>query len=120
MVGRIELVTPKQRNLLREISRFSTNEIAQEAAEFGSNFLSHAISKSANGPLDFERVADGQQPLAGFVSIPKTYQTYLDLGRFRNALLLDEARSHPTEGLVHFITTYRLQAYEPVATQAHL
>ena len=47
-------------------------------------------------------------------AVPKTYQTYLDLGRFRNALILDAAMAHPTEGLTNFIATYRLQAYRPV------
>ena len=35
---------------------------------------------------------------------------YLDLGRFRNALLLDEAEHHPTESLRQFIQNYDLEA----------
>ncbi len=69
---------------------------------------------------ELTQVAAGQKPLADFVSVPKTYRTYLELGRFRNALVLDEARLHPTEGLASFIATYRLQAYKPVETPAQL
>jgi hypothetical protein len=58
----------------------------------------------------------GQKPLASYVTIPRTYQTYLELGRFRNALILDEAETHPTEGLTNFIAAYRLQAWHPVKT----
>jgi hypothetical protein len=65
-------------------------------------------------------VSAGQKPLASFASIPKTYQTYLDLGRFRNALILEAAKARPTKGLTGFIATYRLQAYQPVETRPQL
>jgi hypothetical protein len=66
------------------------------------------------------QVNEGQIPLAAFISIPQNYQTYLDLGRFRNALVLNEAKAHPTAGLTYFIAIYRLQAYRPVATPPSL
>src|SRR6185437_10270793 len=55
-----------------------------------------------------------KKPLSYDIPIPSTYQTYLDLGRFRNALILDEAKHHPSAGLTNFISVYRLAAYEPV------
>ena len=45
--------------------------------------------------------------------MPRTYQTYLDLGRFRNALVLEAARDNSMSGFTNFIATYRLGAYRP-------
>jgi hypothetical protein len=105
MVGRIELVTPSQRKILREISGFSTYEILQDAVQLHR---------------EMAQVNAGQKALSSVVSVPKTYQTYLNLGRFRNALVLETLRGHPTEGLTNFIATYRLQAYQPAAAPARL
>ncbi len=44
-----------------------------------------------------QRLWEAQKHLSDYVSVPKTYRTYLDLGRFRNALALDEAKRHPTK-----------------------
>jgi hypothetical protein len=127
MVGRVELVTSRQRGLLRQISAFSTNQIQQDALQLATNFfgrLTSAYSKHLD-PLKMEQarremdaVTAGLKPLSEFGPIPKTYQTYLDLGRFRNALILDQAAAHPTAGLTNFIATYRLQGYRPVDTPA--
>jgi hypothetical protein len=127
MVGRIELVTPRQREILQTISGFSTNRITQDATQLAASYvgrLTSGMTHRADGMAEFNRemaeLYSGERPLASFISIPKTYQTYLDLGRFRNALVLDEAKSHPTEGLTNFIATYRLQAYRPPATSPSL
>ena len=105
------------------ISRFSANQIQQEYTRFYSSYVGPLLSASTNHVseqdmrqlnLEMAQVSEGKRSLASFVSIPKTYQTYLDLGRFRNALILDEARSYPTPGLTDFISTYRLQGYRPV------
>ena len=129
MVGRIELVTPRQRQDLSAISRFSTNQIQQEFSRFYISYIGRLISAVTNQASEQEmselnkkmaQVDAGQKPLASFVSIPKTYQTYLDLGRFRNALVLEAAKAHPTKGLTGFIAAYRLQAYQPVETLPQL
>ena len=39
------------------------------------------------------------------------HRSYLALGRFRNALILDEQKRHPTEALANFINRYALEAY---------
>ena len=127
MVGRIELVTPQQRQDVLALSRFSAKQIQQEAVQFSSSYIGRYLSVATNRPseqemLDLNRemaqVSAGQKPLASLVSIPKTYQSYLKLGRFRNALVLQEAKEHPTPGLADFIATYRLQAYQPVENAA--
>jgi hypothetical protein len=129
MVGRIELVTPRQRQDLAAISRFSANQIQQEYVRFYSSFVGRLLSAVTNQVSEQEmhelnqemaEVSAGQKPLASFASIPKTYQTYLDLGRFRNALVLEAAKAHSTKGLTGFIATYRLQAYQPVETGPQL
>jgi len=123
MVGRVELVTPEQRNELQEISQFSPAQIQANAGQMWTNFYGKiTFNFSTNRPSqktmqemnkELAQVNAGQIKLASFISVPKTYQTYLDLGRFRNALILDEAKNRPTEGLTNFIATYRLQGYQP-------
>ena len=46
------------------------------------------------------------------VKIPDDYQTYLDLGRFRNALVLEQQRRQPTDSLAKFINSYELQSFD--------
>jgi hypothetical protein len=124
MVGRIELVTPDQREKLLEISRFSTPQITEEVGQLFTNFYGKITFNSVFGVTnrpsrqevqqmnkDMAQVNAGQMKLASFVSVPKTYQTYLDLGRFRNALILEDARRHAT--LTNFIALYQLDAYQP-------
>jgi len=124
MVGRIELVTPRQRGILQEISAYSTNEIRQGALQLFTNLYTGLILETRNRTNEeymaqwnrqMAELSSGARPLSSLVAVPKTYQNYLDLGRFRNALVLDEAKAHPTEGLASFIATYRLQAYRPPA-----
>ena len=122
MVGRIELVTPEQRKGLQKIARFTVPQIQQAAGQLATNYFAKLILAAGNQASDREmqrvnqemtQVNSGKKPLASFVSVPKRYQTYLDLGRFRNALVLDEAKHQPTDGLTNFIATYRLRAYQP-------
>ena len=123
MVGRIELVTPAQRDGLQEIARASTNEISHAAGQLVASFYGRLFAAITNQPHaaqmqrfndEMAQVDAGKKPLSTMLSIPKSYQTYLDLGRFRNALILDEAKHHPTEGLARFIAAYRLQACQPL------
>lgn len=110
MVGRIELITPEQRQKLATISQFSPATIQAEFGQMWTNFYANA----ARMQDDFERLWNAKKPLSADIPIPPTYQTFLDLGRFRNALVLDEAKHHSTPGLTSFITAYRLAAYHPV------
>jgi hypothetical protein len=89
MVGRIELVTPEQREKLRKLAAFSPAMINEQGLKWAA--LGHT----------------------SFNHTPETYQIYLDLGRFRNALVLDEEKKRPTPGLADFLTLYHLQPYTP-------
>ena len=82
MVGRLELVTPEQRALLAQLARAPVP--AKPWADW--------------------RIEDGKVVIQG--TMPSAYH---DLGRFRNALLLDEAQAHPTKSLEAFIRVNRLQ-----------
>jgi hypothetical protein len=113
MVGRIELVTPEQRKTLATISRFSPSRIQNDAHSMQVDFSASAMVHSNDKWHD---VATGNKPLSSAISVPSTYQAYLDLGRFRNALILDEAKCHPTVGLTNFIATYGLGSFKPVET----
>jgi len=86
MVGRLELVTPQQRALLRQL--------AQAPAPVQS--WAHYELK------DNQPVVSGVMPAA-----------YRSLGRFRNALLLDEFNARPTPSLAAFIRLNRLGAWQP-------
>jgi hypothetical protein len=88
MVGRVEIVSPKQRVLLRKI-----------AAGPASNL---------NWLLEASRV-DATTETAE----PADYSAYRDLGRFRNALVLDELKQRPTAALRAFVDGYRLGGYVP-------
>ncbi|HWB60414.1 MAG TPA: hypothetical protein VG733_13040 [Chthoniobacteraceae bacterium] len=86
MLGRIEVVTPGQRALLKEIATAMATGIT----------------------------ADG---------LKKQNQDYIDLGRFRNALVLDEEQRRPSAGLEAFINRNNLGAYkieDPAPAQAGL
>ena len=111
MVGRIELVTPAQRNNLRELGGFSLTRIQSDSDDMRARY-SNAL-RGDNG-TKWTQLTSARTPLSATIFVPKTYQTYLDLGRFRNALILDEAAHHPTPSLTNFIATYRLQAFKPV------
>jgi hypothetical protein len=82
MVGRLELVTPEQRTLLKEL---------------------------AKAPVPTKPWAyfdmDGNRPVTRGAMPP----AYHDLGRFRNALLLDEYEARPTPSLKAFIHVNRLE-----------
>jgi hypothetical protein len=46
------------------------------------------------------------------VDVPEHFQTFLDLGRFRNALVLTEQRRRPCPALDHFISLYGLEEFQ--------
>jgi len=113
MMGRIELVTPEHRDYLRQIANMGAKTIAAEAVQFRKDFYGRIDAKSS----ELEKVDAGAESLAAFgVSVPTSYQCYLALGRFRNALVLEEAARHPSPGLTSLISSYRLEGYKPLET----
>jgi hypothetical protein len=114
MVGRIELITPEQRETLAKIGRFSISKIQHDAHSMTTDFNS-----TQNRPgEEWQQLESGAKPLSSAISIPSTYQAFLDLGRFRYALILNEAKSHPTTGFTNFIATYGIHSFRPVESLA--
>ena len=110
MVGRIELVTPRHRDLLTKISAgpVSTPEWVQAAREqLGPREQDQYYRE------DWYLHAEGNPTAKKLLaSMPGDYRAYLQLGRFRNALLLDEATRRPSPALAAFIQRYELGAHE--------
>lgn len=95
MVGRIELVTDRQRELLQKVATGKCDprwidEIRDGAAKI--KFLS--------GRSDFGDLG---------VTIPDNYKAYLQLGRFRNTLVIAEAKE--MKELEPFVSAYNIRPY---------
>ena len=55
----------------------------------------------------------GKAPYSALgLPIPELYRDYLKLGRFRNALVLDEQKRRPTPALEEFITKNGFEGYQ--------
>jgi hypothetical protein len=107
MVGRIELVTPAQRQLLKRIAQGpvpdSYRDLRAPADVLWQTGKVRDWNALNEGNLKFSDV--GIKP-------PPVYQAYLDLGRFRNALLLEEQRRNPSANVEQFINNFRLEGYD--------
>ena len=99
MVGRIELVSPDHRRLLETLVSSSPS----------SKTWLNDVGSEAWGPL---MRAETTLAALGFVA-PPDYQAYLDLGRFRNALILDAQTQQPSIRLGAFIQQYGLAYFKP-------
>ncbi len=110
MVGRIELITPEQQKILTEIGHYSNEEITAAAGSLGTNFM-NALQKD---PKAWEKMTVGATPMSDYMPVPAKFQSYLNLGRFRQALVLNQEQQHSTPGLTNFIARFGLHAYRPV------
>jgi hypothetical protein len=95
MIGRIELVTPQHRKLLRKIAAGPASD---------GRWRDELIRSPLPGNLSTR--------IDAAIPIPEDYRAYLNMGRFRNALVLDEVKRRPTKALNQFIGNYGLGAYE--------
>jgi len=125
MVGRIELVTREQRRGLARIGQMSAQVISTEAQRMNQAFNRRltAVMKTAAQDRQTEQllldVLTGGQPLeSADVPVPAAYRQYLALGRFRNALVLDEVARRPTPGMKALISSYGLEGYQPAEPEA--
>src|SRR5439155_718255 len=101
MVGRIELVTPQQGSNMQQIAQMPAAEVTAEATRLRDDYYGRIGTTS---PEQFRQVNSGRQSLEEYgISVPRSYQLYLALGRFRNALLLHEVARRPTPALEAFI-----------------
>jgi hypothetical protein len=87
MVGRIELVTPAQRTLLRRMSQKSLLDI-KDLKEVTAAMTK--LRKNPNKAGAYDALAGGHGNLEDVgVTIPPIYADFLALGRFRTALVLN-------------------------------
>jgi hypothetical protein len=105
MVGRVELVTPKQRTLLKKIGTGAVSK---------TNWFFENLQLNSARREMLDQIAEGKARLQDLnIPIPPDYQSYIDLGRFRDALILDEHTRHPFLGLGRFVEAYSLEYYTP-------
>jgi hypothetical protein len=116
MMGRIELMTKNHQVALARItkgpiSRRDWWQTAQEKHIYkigGKNIEFHPGGEELQIKLQVEHYNHGALRANG-IQVPDDYQAYLDLGRFRDALLMHQQRIAPQENVAQFIKTY-LQA----------
>jgi len=105
MVGRIELVTPRQQDLLKELGTGKVSKI---------DWMYHGLDEKSDRNKIYSRLWEGSLQFRDVgIPIPPDYQAYLDLGRFRNALILNELSHNQASGIGRFADAYQLRYYEP-------
>lgn len=103
MVGRIEIVTPRQRSLIQQISQGNVSRVNWLYEQEGGR-RNAEIASLWEGRVRFQDLK---------IAVPREYQSYLDLGRFRNALILDDFHRNPHSGIGRFVEAYHLGYYTP-------
>lgn len=84
MVGRIELVTPRQRELVRQIANTPVTDLTTVVERM------HALKQDPSRREAYNALASGRGDTSILgVPVPPIYQAFLDLGRFRTSLLMD-------------------------------
>jgi hypothetical protein len=99
MMARTELVSPEQRDLLKRLATAprSNPKWVQDLDRDRPAVQTFLSGHSGFGDLG--------------VTIPQDYQLYMDLGRFRNALVLHEAQRNSNPSLTAFINNYALRTF---------
>lgn len=112
MIGRIELISETQRNLIRQIASGPVSD---------RSWFSDWLMK--NHPDSRSDVVKLEQGLTTFAEIglapPGDYQAYMRLGRFRDALIRHEIEH---QGIQHQLDSTNSPStdFQPAAAQSHL
>jgi len=114
MMGRIELVSPKQRQALQRIAdgpvsdRTWFNQFVHD--HIRSLDGDKLVYRPGGEELDRRMFVDNERGLLAELKIvpPPDYQAYLSLGRFRDALLWDAQVHSPDPERVAFLQTYQV------------
>jgi hypothetical protein len=102
MIGRLELISPRQRACLKRIA---------DAKECSTQWYYDWMKnhpEALNRMAGRRREGDLQSLRQDCVTIPDNYLAYLQLGRFRNALVLDAFRHSGDMAYKKFIEVYDL------------
>ena len=112
MIGRIEIITPEQRSLVRKIAKqeiVSTQAMLQHSIQSRANKLSKEEKRTFwNDLMTSRHFVDDYQ-----IEVPADYRAYLDIGRFRDAIVLEESRhaKRTTPSLKKFVKNFRLEYF---------
>jgi len=104
MVGRIELITDAQKSALVRLASGPCPDLVsvKKAAQ-------DALQNSKLPKDEVDAFYHGEKPLSELgITIPPLVQDYLNLGRFRDALIVHEQQLHPSAVLAQFIKDNRL------------
>jgi hypothetical protein len=111
MIGRIEIVTPGQRTLLAKIAAGPAPDLTAMRG-VTSDSQSEFFRNPAN-VAKWNAVMSGKARMRELdLPMPALFRDYLELDRFRNALLLDEQKRRPTPALAEFISKNGFDAYK--------
>jgi len=104
MIGRLELITPEQRDCLKRIeaTRTPSSTWYQDWAAKNPDAWKRYQQKREEGNL---RALRDEK-----IDIPDDYRAYLELGRCRNAIVLDAIGRTESDGLRKFVEAYDLDA----------
>jgi hypothetical protein len=106
MIGRIELVTPEQRELLSRIGAYPSHS---------QKWFYETFEKMSEKDQSLARaeLLAGNRSLkdCGF-KMPSSYRDYMAVGRFRDALVVDEIRRRGNKGLMAFAKVYGLNYFK--------
>lgn len=112
MMGRIEVVSPAQRQALTTIAAGPVSN-PEWYDRFTNDHIRYQVGKSdyverPHGREIQSRLYRGESGVFASVNfaLPPDYQAYLSLGRFRDALVWDAQRRTPDAELVKFLRTY--------------
>ncbi len=119
MMGRIELVSPKQRQALQRIADGPVSDLTW-FNQFVHDHIRYLdgeklVYRPGGQALDRRMFVDNERGLLAEFNVmpPPDYQAYLSLGRFRDALLWDAQIHSPDPERVEFLRTYQL-AWAPM------
>jgi hypothetical protein len=94
MIGRIEIVTPEQRSLIREIESPSPSvPVTADQASAARQLLQQAL-------------ATGDGLAHAEAALSPADSAYVGLGRFRDAILIDEQAQRPNQALTEFMAQH--------------
>jgi hypothetical protein len=99
MVGRIELISDAQRQALLRLANGPCPDL--DAIKSAAN---DALKNSALSDHEKNLYYGGAKPLTGLgIALPPWVRDYLSLGRFRDALIIQQQQEHPSAALGQFI-----------------
>lgn len=108
IVGRIELVSPEQRALLKIIGKGPVPHPRKDIW-----LKAHNATREKGDNIAWQDLVSGSRTFESLgIELPAVFRAYLDLGRFRDALILDELKRAPTPELTEFAKTFKIESYK--------